>query len=181
MLWLVVTCRPLPQGRLPVKWMAPEALFDRIYTHQSDVWVLRANTFPIQSCCNVRKTIQWCLVLSAAGHLGCCSGRSSPWEALHIPASQWKSCSSCWRRVTEWTSPQHAHTSCKGTYTPTIKHVSITVFSLYPFLLNFLLKKNQITEWPNLNVPFWKISFSSQVITKCEMITFNAISMKVRF
>lgn len=30
-------CRCL-QGRLPVKWMAPEALFDRIYTHQSDVW-----------------------------------------------------------------------------------------------------------------------------------------------
>lgn len=29
----------LVQGRLPVKWMAPEALFDRIYTHQSDVWV----------------------------------------------------------------------------------------------------------------------------------------------
>uniref|UniRef100_A0A8C1YRK7 Fibroblast growth factor receptor n=1 Tax=Cyprinus carpio TaxID=7962 RepID=A0A8C1YRK7_CYPCA len=24
-------------GRLPVKWMAPEALFDRIYTHRSDV------------------------------------------------------------------------------------------------------------------------------------------------
>lgn len=28
-----------PQGRLPVKWMAPEALFDRVYTHQSDVYV----------------------------------------------------------------------------------------------------------------------------------------------
>uniref|UniRef100_A0A4W6C171 Fibroblast growth factor receptor n=1 Tax=Lates calcarifer TaxID=8187 RepID=A0A4W6C171_LATCA len=28
----------LLQGRLPVKWMAPEALFDRVYTHQSDVW-----------------------------------------------------------------------------------------------------------------------------------------------
>ncbi|XP_056288938.1 fibroblast growth factor receptor 1b isoform X2 [Pseudoliparis swirei] len=27
-----------PQGRLPVKWMAPEALFDRVSTHQSDVW-----------------------------------------------------------------------------------------------------------------------------------------------
>lgn len=27
------------QGRLPVKWMAPEALFDRVYTHQSDVYV----------------------------------------------------------------------------------------------------------------------------------------------
>ncbi|XP_029466400.1 fibroblast growth factor receptor 2 isoform X3 [Rhinatrema bivittatum] len=25
-------------GRLPVKWMAPEALFDRVYTQQSDVW-----------------------------------------------------------------------------------------------------------------------------------------------
>ncbi|XP_056288940.1 fibroblast growth factor receptor 1b isoform X4 [Pseudoliparis swirei] len=25
-------------GRLPVKWMAPEALFDRVSTHQSDVW-----------------------------------------------------------------------------------------------------------------------------------------------
>ena len=26
------------QGRLPVKWMAPEALFDRKYTCKSDVW-----------------------------------------------------------------------------------------------------------------------------------------------
>mgnify|MGYP000741473164 CR=1 FL=1 len=25
------------QGRLPVKWMAPEALFDRKYTSKSDV------------------------------------------------------------------------------------------------------------------------------------------------
>ena len=25
-------------GKLPVKWMAPEAVFDRMYTSQSDVW-----------------------------------------------------------------------------------------------------------------------------------------------
>ncbi|XP_034021385.1 fibroblast growth factor receptor 1-A-like, partial [Thalassophryne amazonica] len=30
--------KKMTNGRLPVKWMAPEALFDRIYTHQSDVW-----------------------------------------------------------------------------------------------------------------------------------------------
>lgn len=35
---LGLTCMcVLLQGRLPVKWMAPEALFDRVYTHQSDV------------------------------------------------------------------------------------------------------------------------------------------------
>ena len=28
----------LTQGRLPVKWLAIEALFDRVYTTQSDVW-----------------------------------------------------------------------------------------------------------------------------------------------
>ena len=26
------------EGKLPVKWMAPEAVFDRVYTSQSDVW-----------------------------------------------------------------------------------------------------------------------------------------------
>lgn len=36
-LLITVTCISFLQGRLPVKWMAPEALFDRIYTHQSDV------------------------------------------------------------------------------------------------------------------------------------------------
>lgn len=36
----------LVQGRLPVKWMAPEALFDRIYTHQSDVWVSSSGLQP---------------------------------------------------------------------------------------------------------------------------------------
>ncbi|XP_058803774.1 fibroblast growth factor receptor homolog 1-like [Phymastichus coffea] len=30
--------RKTTDGRLPVKWMAPEALFSRVYTSQSDVW-----------------------------------------------------------------------------------------------------------------------------------------------
>lgn len=28
----------LLQARLPLKWMAPEAIFDKVYTTQSDVW-----------------------------------------------------------------------------------------------------------------------------------------------
>lgn len=28
----------LSQGRLPIKWLSIEALFDRVYTTQSDVW-----------------------------------------------------------------------------------------------------------------------------------------------
>lgn len=31
-------CSLLFQARLPVKWMAPESIFDCIYTVQSDVW-----------------------------------------------------------------------------------------------------------------------------------------------
>jgi len=30
--------RKISPGKVPLKWMAPEAIFDRVYTYQSDVW-----------------------------------------------------------------------------------------------------------------------------------------------
>lgn len=55
------------------------------------------------------------LFLSPAGHSGCCFGRFSPWEAPRTQASLWKSCSSCLRKATAWTSPPRALMSCKET------------------------------------------------------------------
>ncbi|KAA0194578.1 hypothetical protein HAZT_HAZT004636 [Hyalella azteca] len=41
--------RKTSEGRLPVKWMAPEALFKRVYTSMSDVWAFGILLWEIMS------------------------------------------------------------------------------------------------------------------------------------
>lgn len=48
------------QARLPLKWMSPEAIFDKVYTTQSDVWsfgILMWEIFSLGKCHNSPLTI----------------------------------------------------------------------------------------------------------------------------
>lgn len=47
------------------------------------------------------------------GPMACCCGRSSHWEVLLTQESQWKNCSSCWRRAIAWTNLPTVPTNCE--------------------------------------------------------------------
>lgn len=134
----------LLQGRLPVKWMAPEALFDRIYTHQSDVWVSSTRAAPVvlRFLANLRlltmlQMVVWGLVV---GNLHARrvalprSSRGGAFQAAERGTSHGKA------------SRLHSGTVSRSTQ-PNLKILAMMLCAGYLMLLYFFLKLTNFADW----------------------------------
>ncbi|OWK00399.1 FGFR1 [Cervus elaphus hippelaphus] len=65
-------------GRLPVKWMAPEALFDRIYTHQSDHSGINSSDAEVLTLFNVTEAQSGEYVCKVSNYIG--EANQSAWS-----------------------------------------------------------------------------------------------------
>ena len=111
------------QGLLPVKWMAPEAMFDRKYDVKSDVYVNKTNLAPYKNL------VLYLWFLTVVGVLEYSCGKSSLLVVTLTPQFLFPTSSLSSEMVTEWKNPSSPPSSCKLRF---VRHVHFDMYTM-PF------------------------------------------------